>query len=82
MNQNFYKYAHLHSMSSITLKFHEILLSGFRGVALTKKQDWLTDERVKNIIPSATHCVGYNNNDHFAKNSHGKLIDHVLKKPK
>ena len=22
--------------------------------------DWLTDRRVKNIIPSATRCVGYN----------------------
>ena len=28
-------YAHLHIMSFITTKFHEILLSGFRGVALT-----------------------------------------------
>ena len=26
-----------------------------------EKQDWLTDWRVKNIIPSATCCVGYNN---------------------
>ena len=30
-------YAHLHIMSFITTKFHEILLSGFRGVALTRK---------------------------------------------
>ena len=36
-------YAHLHIMSFITTKFPEILLSGFRGVALTRKQDWLTD---------------------------------------
>ena len=28
-------YAHLHIMSFITTKFYEILLSGFRGVALT-----------------------------------------------
>ena len=28
-------YAHLHIMSFITTKFQEILLSGFRGVALT-----------------------------------------------
>ena len=54
-------------MSFISTKFHEILLSGFRGVALTRKTgltdwltDWLTDGRVKNIIPSATRCVGYN----------------------
>ena len=33
-------------MSFITTKFHEILLIGFRGVALTRKtglMDWLTD---------------------------------------
>ena len=45
-------------------KFHEILLRGFRVVALTRKTgltDWQTDGRVKNIIPSATCCVGYNN---------------------
>ena len=39
-------YAHLHIMSFITTKFHEILLSGFRVVALTRKTwltDWLTD---------------------------------------
>ena len=49
-------------MSLITTKFHEILLSGFRGVALTKKNriDGLTDGRVKNIIPYATGCMGYN----------------------
>ena len=29
-------YAHLHIMSFITTKFHEILLSGFRGVALKR----------------------------------------------
>ena len=46
-------YAHLHTMSFITIKFHEILLSGFRGDART---DW----RVKHIIPSANRCVGYN----------------------
>ena len=60
-------YAHLHIISFITIKFLEILSSGFRGVALTRKTgltdwltDWLTDGRVKNIIPSATRCVGYN----------------------
>ena len=39
-------YANLHIMSFITTKFHEILLSCFRGVALTRKTgltDWLTD---------------------------------------
>ena len=46
-------------MSLITTKFHEILLSSFRGVALTKKKPGLTDGQVKNIIPSATCCVGY-----------------------
>ena len=58
------KYAHLHIMSFITTKFHKILLSSFRGVALTRKtglMDWLTDGRVKNIISSATRCVGYKN---------------------
>ena len=50
-------YAHLHIMSFITRKFHEILLSGFRGVALTRKTgltegqtDWLTD-RSKTLYP-------------------------------
>ena len=41
-------YAHLHIMSFITTKFHEILSSGFRGVELTRKTgltDWLTDWR-------------------------------------
>ena len=40
-------YAHLHFMSFVrTIKFHKILLGGFRGVALTRKtglKDWLTD---------------------------------------
>ena len=45
-------------MSLITTKFHEILLRGFRRVALTKKG--LMDGQVQNIIPFATHCVGYN----------------------
>ena len=47
-------------MFFITTKFHDILLSGFRGVALTRKtglMDGLTAGRVKNIIPSATRCV-------------------------
>ena len=35
-------YAHLHIMSFITTNFHEILLSGFRGVALTRNTG-LTD---------------------------------------
>ena len=41
-------YAHLHIMTFLTTKFHEILLSGFRGVLLTRKTgltDWLTDWR-------------------------------------
>ena len=41
-------------MSFISSKFHEILLSGFRGVALTRKTgltDWLTDGRVKTLYP-------------------------------
>ena len=54
-----YGYEHLHIMSFITTKFQEILLSGFRGVVLTRKTG-LTDWRVKNIIPSATCCEGYN----------------------
>ena len=115
-------YAYLHFMTFITTKFQEILLSGFRGVALTNccfssifhfgqifkfkksvtprkkwnqnflwmcacthyflhyykvsrnsverfhrscankknRTDGLTDGRVKNIIPSAARCVGYN----------------------
>ena len=35
-------YVHLHIMSFITTKFHEIRLSGFRGVGLTRKTG-LTD---------------------------------------
>ena len=50
--------ANLHGTSLLTKGFKEILLSGFRGVALTKKIR--TDGRVKNILPSATRCVGYN----------------------
>ena len=47
-------------MSFITTKFQEILLSGLRGVGLTKnKTDGLMDRWVKNIIPSATRYVGY-----------------------
>ena len=67
-NKIFCGHAYLHIMSFITTKFHEILLNGFRGVALTRKTgltdwltDWQTDWRVKNIIPSATSCVGYKN---------------------
>ena len=47
------RYAHLHIMSFITTKFHGILLSGFRGVELTRKTeltDWLTD-RPKTLHP-------------------------------
>ena len=45
------------------------MLRRFKGVAYwQEKQDWctdwltnwLTDGRVKNIIPSATGCMGYN----------------------
>ena len=64
MNQISCEYAHLHIMSFTTTKFYDIMLSGFRGVALTRKQDcltdWLTDVRFKNIIPSVTPCVGFN----------------------
>ena len=44
------------NMSFITTKFNEFLLSGFRGVELTKKKrtDGLTEGWVKNIIPSAS----------------------------
>ena len=42
LNQNSCEYANLHIMSFITTKFHEILLSGFWGVALTRKT-WLTN---------------------------------------
>ena len=63
------KFAHLHIMSFITTTFHEILSGSFRGVALTYinrtegRIDWLAvaDGRFKNIIPSATCCVGHNN---------------------
>ena len=44
--QGKFVYTHLHIMSFITIKFHEILLSCFRGVTLTKKTnriDNLTD---------------------------------------
>ena len=60
------EYAQLISMSFVTTKFHEIMLSGFRGVALTKKKnqgkDGLTDKQVKNIngIPSTNCCMEYN----------------------
>ena len=38
--------AYLHIMFFITTKFHEILLGGFRRVALTrKKQDWRTGKK-------------------------------------
>ena len=54
-------------MSFISTKFHEILLSVSDELRLQEKQegltDWLTDGRVKNIIPSATRCVGYNESD-------------------
>ena len=56
-------YAHLNIKSFITTKFHGILLSGFRGVALTRKTgltDLPTNGRVKNIILPATGCMGYN----------------------
>ena len=42
LNQNFLWISYLYSMSFITTKFHEILLSSFRGVALTRKTG-LTD---------------------------------------
>ena len=51
-------------MSFITTKFHEILLSAVLKELRWQKNrtDWLTDRltdvRVKNIIPSATRCVG------------------------
>ena len=45
------EYVNLHCMSIIiTTRFHEILLSGFRAVALTKNRtDGLTNRWVKNI---------------------------------
>ena len=47
-------------MSFITTKLHEILLSAVLKELRWQKNrtDWLTDVRVKNIIPSATRCVG------------------------
>ena len=57
-------------MYFITTKSHEILVSGFRVVALAKNRtngltdgrtDCLSDGWIKNIIPSATRCVGYKN---------------------
>ena len=50
-------YVHLHILSFINVKFQEILLSSFRGVALTIKKrtngltDWLKD-RSKTLNPS------------------------------
>ena len=63
------KYAHLHIMNFLATTSHQILLSSFRGVALTKKKIGLnrltdrslTDGWVKNWIPPAAHCVGHNN---------------------
>ena len=57
------EHENIHCMFFITTKFHEILLSGFRGVALTrKKQDWRTDWRtdgwIKNI-PSELVSWGF-----------------------
>ena len=48
LNQNFLWICTSTHMPFITKKFHEILLSGFRRVALTRKTgltDWLTDWR-------------------------------------
>ena len=46
-------------MSLLSTKFHEILLCGFRGVAM--KRTGLTDGQVKNIIHDTIDCMGYNN---------------------
>ena len=65
-------------MFFITTKFHGILLSGFRGVALTKKNrtDGLTDG-TKTLYPSATRCVGYNNDN--SNNNNKKENKHKIK---
>ena len=63
-------YAHLHIMSFITTQFHEILFSGSRGVALTRKtgltdwwtdglHDWLTDVS-KTLYPPQLVALGIN----------------------
>ena len=63
-------------MSFTTTKFHEILLSCFRGVVLTRKTG-LTDRQVKTIIPSTTSCVGYKK---VAKRQKEKFIsEHISK---
>ena len=63
INSNFScGYADLHIMSFITTKFHEILFQRCQSSCADKKNrtDGLTDWQLKNIIPSATCCVGYN----------------------
>ena len=48
-------------MSLITTKFHEILLSGFRKVSLTRKRgpiDWLTDWLTEPSYPGASVTIG------------------------
>ena len=51
--QDFMKFCWAHKNSTTCTGFHKVLLSGFRGVVLTKqnKTDWLTDERVKTYSP-------------------------------
>ena len=62
-------------MSFITAKFHEILLSGFRGVVPTRKTgltDWRTSQK---HYTSAIRCVGYNyshSQDQRGRNSEKK----------
>ena len=57
MNQISCGYAHLHIISFITTTFHEILWAVTEKLCWQEKQDWRTD-LVKNIIASATRCLG------------------------
>ena len=82
------EYAHLHSMSFITTKFYEILLSGFRGVWLTRKTgrtdgrtdgltDWLTDWRTdgsKTLYPPQLVAWGIKTQSNIIKSKNTFLL--------
>ena len=60
-------YAHLHIMSFITTKFHEILLSGFRGVALTRQEAHGPHRSPEKKIQINKHIWLYHNVDQEKK---------------
>ena len=70
-------------MSFITINFHEILLRGFRGVALTRKTgltDWLTDwltDRSKTLYPS--QLVAWGIKRFFTKRLRWDIVDKLPK---